>query len=64
MSLRSDRAQRRANQLRTRRIILIVIAIIIVAILGYLIYSNVVNPSTPESILIITEKLSHPSFRG
>jgi undecaprenyl pyrophosphate phosphatase UppP len=44
MSLRSDRAQRRASQLRTRRLILIIVALIIIAVIGYLIYTQINSP--------------------
>jgi len=51
-SYRSDRARRRANKLRTTRIALIVVVLLVIATGGYFIYTKLAQPAATENVAI------------
>ena len=53
-SLRSDRARRRATKLRTTRIVLIIVFLLVIAVGGYFIYTKLAQPAATENVAILS----------
>ena len=65
MSLRSDRARRRASRQRNMRILLVVILVIVIAFVAYLIYTALLDTAGLNSEiarLYLRARVGSPSF--
>ena len=65
MSLRSDRARRRASRQRNLRILLVVILVIIIAAVAYLLFTTLINAGYSHALIAcdhLRVRTSSPSF--